>query len=59
MMSQKRNGRYYETYEIILNYGNNPDWLVNNKEILIDYIRKHLNKVQVKDLDIRNLNRKD
>ncbi len=59
MMSQKRNGRYYETYEIILNHGNNPEWLVNNKEILIDYIRKHLNKVQVKDLDIRNLNRKD
>lgn len=58
-MSQKSNGRYYETYEIILNQGNNPDWLIKNKEILLEYIRKYLKKGQVNDIIIRSINESD
>lgn len=52
-MDKERNGPHYKSYEIALNHGNNPKWLLSHKGNLLLYIRtelglEHVNNVEIK-----------
>ncbi|MCL2163733.1 MAG: DEAD/DEAH box helicase family protein [Oscillospiraceae bacterium] len=51
---QKRSGRLYSAWEIVLFVGNNPDWLKPYTKELLGYIHTQLGQVQVTELIIRN-----
>lgn len=51
-VSFRKRGEYYSTWEIELYQGNNPNWLVENKAKLLDYIQNDLGCSHVRNLNI-------
>ncbi len=51
-LHKRRSGRCYSCWEIELYSGNNPDWLVEHKQVLLKYIREDLGWDHVTDLKI-------
>jgi superfamily II DNA or RNA helicase len=49
---KRRNGRCYSVWEIELYAGNDPEWLIQHKEDLLEFIRKELHSPHVEDLNI-------
>ena len=53
-ISQKRNGKHYSTWEIVLFSPNNPAWLLQHKAELLSHIAQDLGCAHVEELVIRN-----
>ena len=51
---QRRTGRCYSAWEIILYIGNNPEWLETHKEELLVYIQQRLGCSHVRSIVIKN-----
>lgn len=51
--SQRKSGKYYDTWEISLYHGNNPIWLEQNKVELLAYINNDLGWDNVKKIIIK------
>ncbi|MBD2682636.1 HNH endonuclease [Nostoc paludosum FACHB-159] len=49
---ERRNGQYYSTWEISLYGGNNPQWLLQHKAELLNFIQKHLGYTHVQDIRV-------
>jgi len=51
-MHKTRKGTYYSTWKIELFAGNNPEWLLQHKHLLLAHIRDDFNCPHVKDIKI-------
>jgi superfamily II DNA or RNA helicase len=51
---QRRNGRYYYAWEIVLYSGNDPDWLKPYEKELLNYVHTQLGWEHVTKIVIRN-----
>lgn len=51
---KRRNGQYFNTWEIVLYLGNEPNWLQQHETKLLEYINNELSIEHVTQITIRN-----
>ena len=51
---ERKNGRYYSEWEIILYEGNPPEWLKPHVPALLEYVNKNLGRTHVSQIVVKN-----
>lgn len=51
---ERKNGQFYENWEIVLYNGNNPDWLLIHIKSLLEYINNELGFDHVKNIIVKS-----
>ncbi|NLW48306.1 MAG: type III restriction endonuclease subunit R, partial [Firmicutes bacterium] len=53
--NERKNGTYYSHWDVILNPGNDPVWLLNEMDALLKYVREDLIQDQIENIEVRSL----